>query len=362
MTTSGSGQSGGSVTLDQFIALNDELAALVRAGVPLESGLIEAGRDLRGRLGEVSGKLGERLSGGMTLPEALSASGSGMPDVYRAVVEAGVRSGRLSKALEGMAAIARGYSEARRAVGIALLYPLIVLGLAYCLALLFLIQIAPRFVSAFEALGLPTIRPLAILSRIGETAPYWAAIPPALVGLLALRWAWTGRSVVLDTSPLGPALNRLPMIGSMIGSFRAANFADLLSLLVDHRVPLDEGVRLAADASGDRAFREEALRLAESIRQGEGPDDAATAGPGAFPPLLSWMLTAGHRQGNLAISLRHLAETYRRKARNRAEFLRSILPTTLMLAIGAGAVLLYALLLFIPLTTLWDEMALPVNQ
>ena len=351
------------MTLEQFIALNDELAALVRAGVPLESGLIEAGRDLRGRLGKVSGDLGVRLSEGMGLPEALSATGSGMPEVYRAVVEAGVRSGRLSRALEGMAAIARGYADARRALGIALLYPLIVLGLAYSLALLFVLQIAPRFATAFDALGLPPMRALSLMTRIGETAPYWAAIPPAVVLLLAFRWAQSGRAVVLDEGPMGPALNRLPMIGTMIGHYRAANFADLLSLLVEHRVPLDEAVRLAGEASGDRAFREDALELAGSIRRGDGPEgDANMAPPGSFPPLLAWMLTAGRRQGDLAPSLRHAAETYRRKAGSRADLLRSALPTTLMLVIGAGAVLLYALLLFLPLTTLWDELALPVNR
>ena len=51
MSTSELRPSGGPVTLDQLIALNDEMAALVRAGVPLERGLIEAGRDLRLALG-----------------------------------------------------------------------------------------------------------------------------------------------------------------------------------------------------------------------------------------------------------------------------------------------------------------------
>ena len=34
------------VTLDQLIALNDEIAALARAGVPLDQGLLHLGRDL----------------------------------------------------------------------------------------------------------------------------------------------------------------------------------------------------------------------------------------------------------------------------------------------------------------------------
>ena len=271
MSTSDWGQSGGAVTLDQFIALNDELAALVRAGVPLERGLIEAGRDLRGRLGAVSTELGERMGQGVPLPEAISASGGGMPDVYRAVIEAGIRSGRLSQALEGMASIAKGYAEARRAIGMALLYPMIVFCLAYSLTLFFVIQITPRFVLALQSFGLSPIRAFNFLERLGQTAIYWAPILPILIGLLVVRWAWSGRSAVLDTGGFGPLLNRLPRVGAMIASYRAANFAALLALLIEHRVPLDEAVRLAGETSPDRRFREAAGRFAESIRRGGTP-------------------------------------------------------------------------------------------
>ena len=34
----------GPITIDQLLALNEEIAALVRAGVPLERGLLVAGR------------------------------------------------------------------------------------------------------------------------------------------------------------------------------------------------------------------------------------------------------------------------------------------------------------------------------
>jgi type II secretory pathway component PulF len=362
LSTSELDQPGGPVTLDQFIALNDELAALVRAGVPLERGLIEAGRDLRGRLGAVSTELGLRLGEGMRLPEAIAAPGSGMPDVYRAVVEAGVRSGRLSQALEGMASIARGYAEARRAVGMALLYPLIVLCLAYSLALFFLTQITPRFVATFQDLGLPPFPTLDLLQRAGETAVYWAPIPPILLALLVLRWAWTGRSLVLDTGGLGPLLNKIPLVGSMIGSYRASSFASLLSLLIEHRVPLDEAVRLAGAASADRDFRESAGRFADAIRGGGAAEVSPGKSRSSFPPLLSWMLTAGHRQGNLPRALEQLALTYRRRARSRADVLKLALPSLCLLVIGVGAVLVYALMLFVPMLSLWEEMASPVNR
>jgi type II secretory pathway component PulF len=362
LSTSELRPSGGPVTLDQLIALNDEMAALVRAGVPLERGLVEAGRDIQGRLGKLAGDLGERLGRGERLPEALGQTGRAMPEVYRAVVEAGIRSGRLSQALEGMAAIARNYAEARRAVGMALLYPLIVLCLAYALGLVFVLQIAPRFAVAFDSLGLPPLKPLVALARIGDSAAYWAPIPPILLGLLALRWAWSGRSVALDGGPIGTVLGRFPLIGSMVASYRAANFADLMALLVEHRVPLDEGVRLAGEASGDRSFRGATAAFAEAIRRGEGTSDGSPSYLKAFPPLLAWLLTSGRGQGELAPALRHVGQSYRRKAEGRAQSLRTALPAVLMLAIGAGAVVAYALMLFIPLTTLWDDLASPMNQ
>jgi type II secretory pathway component PulF len=362
LSKSESRPSGGSVTLDQLIALNDEMAALVRAGVPLERGLIEAGQDLRGRLGEIATDLGNRLGQGERLPEAMARTDRAMPAVYRAVVEAGVRSGRLAQALEGMASIARNYADARRAVGMAMLYPLIVLALAYALGLFFILVIAPRFVTAFDSLGLAPLRPLETLSRIGDSATYWAPIPPILLALLALRWAWTGRSVVLDESPLGPFFSRIPLIGAMIHNFRAANFATLLALLIEHRLPLDESVQLAGAASGDRLFRITTEAFAQAIRSGDGATNVSPDSLRCFPPLLAWSLTTGRGQAELAPALRHLAESYRKRAESRALVLRSLLPTVLMLVIGAVAVILYGLMIFIPLTGLWDELASPLNQ
>ena len=57
--------------------------------------------------------------------------GAALPATYRAVVEAGLRSGRLSAALEDLAAYARNFAELRQAVGLALLYPMLVLLLAW---------------------------------------------------------------------------------------------------------------------------------------------------------------------------------------------------------------------------------------
>ena len=60
------------ITLDQLVALNDEIAALVRAGVPLDRGLRSLGEDLPGRLGRFARQLSERIARGESLTDALA--------------------------------------------------------------------------------------------------------------------------------------------------------------------------------------------------------------------------------------------------------------------------------------------------
>ena len=106
--------------------------------------------------------LSKRLSRGESLPEALEGEEQSIPPLYRAVVEAGARSGRLPIALEGLAKYVRGYAEARAAIGLALWYPLLVLTLAYALFVGLVSMAVPRFVEAFDSLGLGTAAPLAL--------------------------------------------------------------------------------------------------------------------------------------------------------------------------------------------------------
>ena len=72
----GNSQAGmhGAVTLEQLIALGDEMAALVKAGVPLEEGLTEFARDMPGQPGKLAKMLGERMSAGKACRRSWPAS------------------------------------------------------------------------------------------------------------------------------------------------------------------------------------------------------------------------------------------------------------------------------------------------
>jgi type II secretory pathway component PulF len=351
--------SAGSITIDQLLALNEEIAALVRAGVPLERGLVVAGRDLRGRLGRIAIALSKRLSRGESLPEALEGEEQSIPPLYRAVVEVGARSGRLPIALEGLAKYVRGYAEARAAIGLALWYPLLVLTLAYVLFVGMAWLAVPRFVQAFDSLGLGATAPLRWLTWVGESAPYWWPAGPILLIVLLIAWVRSGRAARFQAGEWS-WLWFFPWMRSILANYETANFSELLGLLLEHRVPYPSALVLAAESTGDARLTRGARQIAEAIARGEsaavalGKIDRRT-----FLPMLRWVLATGQEQGSLVAALDNLADVYRKRASYQADKLSVFLPTFLMIAIGATATLFYALALFIPLTSMLRELTLP---
>lgn len=361
-----SGPAPSSITVDQLVALSDEMAALVRAGVPLDRGLVAAGLDLRGRVGHLTGRLGGRLEQGDAVAAALEADGAGVPAFYRAVVEAGLRSGRLAKALEGLAAYGRGFAETRRAIGLALIYPMMVVGLAYGLFLLFVLRVAPRLADTFVTFRLGPLRTLELFSWLRVHLIYWAPILPAAMVMLAIAWWESGRASALRPGRLGGLLRLVPGVGSVFATAQAADFAELLALMVEHGVPLDDGITLAAEATGSRALRASALAIAEGLRRGDPVEAIASNSSDSsrrgMPPMLAWILATSSARGSLAPALRHAAEGYRRRAARRAEALRGALPTALVFLLGATTVIAYTALIFHPVVVLWQGLAAPGQE
>jgi general secretion pathway protein F len=340
------------VTLDQLIALNDEMAALVRAGVPLEETLAELGSEVPGRLGKIAARLGQRMRAGESLTQILAGDDALFPPVWRAVVQAGLRCGRLAAALEAMSDTGYRLAELRRAVGTALIYPLMVVAVAYGFFVLLVTTLAPVTLRTYEDLTSSSDPLLASLVWLGQTAPWWAPFPPLVVLLvLAVWWYRSGRaSAVQGRTAASPGSGRRgwPTAGRVLRDGRLATFAEILSLLVRQQVPMPEAVVLAADASGDRRLAQGARDLADRLRSG-GSGAEGQAMPPHFPPLVGWLILSGAQADVLGDTLGQMAETYRQRAARTTTWAGVYLPMLLTAVIGGTATLLQALLVFGPI-------------
>ena len=186
-----------------------------------------------------------------------------------------------------------------------------------------------------------------------------AGLPLLIVAAAAIWWYYSSRAAMVESVWAGRLLGWLPWMGKTLRWSRTATFAEVLTLLVESRVPLDEAIVLAAETSGERRTIAAARQLAEALQRGERLD-RASLGAGPFPPVLLWLLAAGQRQGNLLLSaLRSAAETYRQQARHQADLARVFLPALATVAIGGTVTLLFALMLFVPYTSILRALAGP---
>lgn len=336
--------SGAGISLDELVALTDEMAALSRAGVPFESGLAQAARDLAKRPGVMASTIAQRMQQGESLPQVMADSPQIFPPAYRAVVEAGMRSGRLSVALEGLAESSQRTAELRRVTRAALVYPLLVAFAAYGLFIFSVTRFQPLLGQTYTALRLPENKFNVELIKVGHTAAIWG--PAVALSAMVLIGFWWHRSKRANLD--GNVFWRRSPFARLKQYGRTATFADVLALLIEHQTPLDQSLVLAAEASGDRELSTASHALADEIRRG-GTGDAIRERLAGFPPLLGWLLANSSQQlAPLATALHNTAEAYRRRALGLDTWLRWYLPMMLTMVIGGIAVVLFAISLFAP--------------
>ena len=331
------------MTLDDLIALNDEIAALVRAGVPLEAGLAELGGDLPGRLGRFAAALAERTARGESLAQAIAARrrpvAAGLSGGGRGRRPRGPTAGRAGSRGRG-GPPARGNLSHRR---------------------------DRRHVSVAAGLGGMVRRGVFCLYDRAAVRGDVRRIPRAGPSD-SCRSGWDGKQrLVLGTDrPRGrvaadgrlvarqPREGRwaerlfgwVPWTGRMLRCSRTATFLELLALLVENQTPLPEAMVLAAEASGDPATLQAARQLAAALENGQ--TQPARRQP-ALPPLIRWLLLAAGRDGALlpAPAARRRDATIAARGTNPSCCGCSCRSLT-TIAIGGSVTAVYALALFLP--------------
>jgi len=345
-----------SLSIEQLIALNEEIAALCRAGLPLAQGLRAVGLDSRGTLRSTFLSLAQKMEQGMSLTEALETERNQFPPVYLAIVEAGLSAGRLPLALEHIASFVSEYAETRRVIGLALWYPLVVLTLAYTLFIGLVVWVVPRFITMFQSFRMEIPIGLWGLEKAGEWAMVWGAVLPLIVLWFFVGWKLQSRARRFPNRDHW-SWRWLPWMRGLIEQSEAASLAQLLAVLIEHGVPYPRAVVLAADASGDPELKSTSREIAAALTQGDL--NSVNWRTKRFPPMIRWALLTGHDQPQLSLSLRRIGDLYHKRASFQAEKIRYVLPSLLLIAIGMTATLLYGLSLYYPFVKLLEGLALP---
>jgi general secretion pathway protein F len=347
--------SGRPITPEQLIALNEEIATLVMAGVPLELGLRSLGSDVPSVLGRVSQDLAARLQLGESLPNSLRGAIPGLPRIYVAAVEAGLQSGQLSRTLELLCRFMQQGLELRQRIEFAFLYPFIVFLLSYSLFVTCVIESADHWVELWGDAAIDHSPLLVAYSTFCQNWPVWVGIVPTLVVLALIGWFWIGRRSLLPDRQSSWILRLVPGLHGVVRLWHWSIFCEAAALLIEHQVTFPAAVRLAGATTGSSLIDGEMEHLATAVEQGKSVADTFRDRH-RIPPFLRWVLSNAAQPPILLSSLRHAAGLYYARAERRADAIKLWLPLGLIAVLGGGAVLLYAINCVFPILGLVEEL------
>lgn len=345
------------ITLDDFMSLNDQLAALIRADVPVDLGLPESPDAAAAELERINAVIARRVNRGEPLAEAVENERANLPRQYRAVVEMGFRSGDFAAAVDGSNQLAESVDEERDSIRAALFYPLMICVLAAIGFVGMCWFLAPLFTEVQEGLRLPEGEALTILDRIRVGLAKFGV--PALV-ILGL-WLLVIRPFLRNKGRRGSgllsgALARLTGATHAAYQDRCANFASSLASLTASGAMLEESLPVAGGACGDAKLNHAARELAAALVAGKSLDEAPPASE--FPPFLRWALLHSEPVAMRPDALRMAAEVYRQTADRYSQRAKVLAPMLACAFIGGGAVLIYAVALFAPIIHMVHSLAL----
>jgi type IV pilus assembly protein PilC len=297
------------IKLDDFLLFNQQLAALIHAGLPvLQSVQMLRLRSPNPKLRTVLVDVEARIKSGSALSEALESQGGTFPRIYTASILAGERSGNLDDVLRRYVAYTKSIAAIRRKIRGALTYPVILLVAACILIGILTTFVIPQFSSVYENIGakLPIITVIVVDVSTGiRSNLYW--LGPLLIGIGVGIYYWRrteGGRHFLDRQIL-----RIPIVGELVRQMTTAQVSRSLATLLSGGLTLVESFDISLSSVTNHDLRRKTGPVASMIREGK-PFTESLATAGWMPELAVDMIGVGERSGSLKEMLDEVAGFY----------------------------------------------------
>lgn len=294
----------------EFLIFNQEMATLLRAGLPLVQSLdILRRRVPNPSLKAVLDDVYDRVRSGSALSDAFEAQGGMFPGIYHASLMAGEKSGSLETVLRRYVAHMKVLSSVRSRLVSALIYPIVLLALSAVVVALIVFKVVPEFAAFYAGFGsaeLPASTQMIVAFSTGIVNYFWLWLAAALViGIGGGVWVrQPGQRRRLDSVML-----RLPWFGPLSRKFSTAQVARTISTLLAGGIPLVNALDIASKSVGNRAVASDLDLVAREVREGSSLHDSLTR-RGTFPDVAVEMVEVGESTGALAEMLNSIADFY----------------------------------------------------
>jgi general secretion pathway protein F len=308
------------VSKREITILLQDLALLLRSGLPLDDGLRLLTDNASSAMARLIGQLRGVIGSGGNFADALQSQPvTASPDLV-AVVKSAEAAGNLEHALGAVAQERLKQEQVNTKIRAAVRYPVFLLIVSVAVLVFFLVAVMPQFADVIRDFGAPpdplVTTVMAISDGLRQNGDAIVAIGVVLICFALL--AWRVKNV---RGKLFAFLSRLPGIRGVVVLRRTTNFCRGLGMLLGNGVTLTDALRLLSEAHvGDDRLR----IISDHIRRGGRLVDSL-AETNFVPPLAARMLRIGEESGSLDVVAARCADYYEAKFTDQIDKLAGVI-------------------------------------
>ena len=321
-----------------------ELHLIVKAGIPLEEGVLMLAEDDQVADTKVLlESIAESMSQGEEIYGAMRANGR-FPDYMCDMVEVGTRTGYQEEVFKALSEYYESQEQINRSIRNAVAYPSILIVMLLFVVGILVTQVLPIFSEVYSQLGTSMPQFATFIMQFGGWLGRNWVIPVLLLAVII------GFAVVVVRNP---AFRRKVFSGgkrqnSLGGKIASARFAFALSMTMQSGLDTDESLNMAEKLSDNQYVEEKVQNARRLIAEGTSFSTAVEKSE-IFSPIYSRMLDIGVRTGNTDSVMAEIARRSEDAATEDIDRLIGRIEPTLVIIMSAvvGAILISVML---PLT------------
>ena len=299
----------GGIKMRDVVIFTRQFSTMINAGLPLVQALDILAKQTENKvLADVTRAVVFDVESGHTVADALSKHPKAFSELYVNMVAAGEAGGILDTILMRLATFMEKNDALVRKVKGAMIYPGVIMSVAFIAISVLLLFVIPVFESMFASVGLALPMPTRVVIGLSKFLKgYWWAVGGGAVGLFYLTrnyYKTSNGKLAIDK-----ALLRFPVLGDVLRKSAVSRFTRTLGTLISSGVSILDGLEITAKTAGNRVIQDAIMASRSSIAGGD-TIAAPLQKSAVFPPMVISMIAVGEQTGGLDEMLSKIADFY----------------------------------------------------
>lgn len=297
------------VKLDDLVIFSRQLATMIDAGIPLVNALgILAEQIENENLRRIIGNVRSDIEGGVSFSDAMAKHPAVFSELFVNMAKAGEASGMLNEILDRLATFMEKQAALNRKITSSLVYPAVVVSMAFIITALLLLKVVPTFKGIFESLGGTLPVPTQVLIFASDLLRKYFLYSVVVLGIAIYLF----RNYIKTEKGryrFDQLILKLPVFGPLLSKLAVAKFSRTFSTLIKSGVTVLSALEIVSKTAGNKVVEEAVVNCSKSVRNGE-PISKPLAKSGVFPPMVTRMINVGEQTGQLEKMLSKIADFY----------------------------------------------------